>query len=45
MKERHSGLAEESRPRQQAARMNPARFLGKLGITCCFSCALMQNYF
>jgi len=31
--ERHSELAEESRSRQWAARMTPARFLGKLGMT------------
>jgi len=30
---RHAGLAEESRSRQPAARMNQARFLGKLGMT------------
>jgi len=29
---RHSELAEESRSRQQAARMNRARFLSKLGM-------------
>ena len=31
--ERHSELAEESRSRQWAARMTPARLLGKLGMT------------
>ena len=40
---RHSELAEESRSRQQAARMNRARFLGKLGMTPFFIRLLLRN--
>ncbi|WP_188560867.1 hypothetical protein [Hymenobacter frigidus] len=43
-KERHSELAEESRSRQQAARMNRARFLGKLGMTFFFIRLLVRDY-
>ena len=41
---RHSELAEESRSRQQAARMNRARFLGKLGMTFFFIQLLVRDY-
>ena len=41
---RHSELAEESRLRQQAARMNRARFLGKLGMTFFFIQLLVRDY-
>ena len=40
---RHSELAEESRSRQQAARMNRARFLGKLGMTFFFIRLLVRD--
>ena len=41
---RHSELAEESRSRQQAALMNRARFLGKLGMTFFFVRLLMHGH-
>ena len=41
---RHSELAEESGSRQQAARMNRARFLGKLGMTFFFIRLLVRDY-
>ena len=41
---RHSALAGESRSRQQAARMNRARFPGKLGMTFFFVRLLVRDY-
>ena len=43
-KERHSELAEESRPVHPRRRLARARFLGKLGMTGCFIRLLLHDY-